>query len=1457
MYFLYLCLSIISVLTSFNVHANEYELVLEQALKSNSSKGDFPVTLFLEHDGTSFTTAKAVSFYYPFQSWESFDVDVSGLSLSGGSITGNIQTTVEGISLNTNVDAVILSDGFIEGRHHGSSDGMTCIGGIEGRESNALDFGNSYHASIFLQEAATTDQTGTVVVNIETNGSTVTNVTLTSAAISGSLYGSTIYGPHAPSFITPSGVVASQLAWFGDIYSYSVTGNTLTLTADTLYGDIQVEKFNEGVSEGNFTYTLNGKIVAGYYIGNYTETDPSSAVRTELASGNIAQAKDLPEASLAPIQREASQSGTGFLPPYFKDISQGDFVNRMQAAANWFSQSAYIGAFSSNAASSIMGASNSKQYDNEAENSYGGAMGNIMLSRLTDDPELKKYALQSAQRAGYWIQARGEGSYNKSLTYKGQLYTDVWRGLAYLELYLETGDVEWLENARQYAFMLEHLQTRMYDSVAMKTLEYFGNHTGGAWTYYGGESGDYLIGVTNSRNDRSRDWTPTQAAEYLYFLGKLRVEGGIDDYLHVEKKAYQWILANIEASGTGLHGTEAGAWYEANRDAMGPTQFLRYMLLYAQEKTDEDINTVLADIESKWSTWSHSTSDFTPGINAGGIARMQGTGQPETSTTLRMALVYMELYKIRGAAEYFSKAKSLIYSVLSRQNAFGYINGSGILFNSADAADNFTSRFNEEPAHPYSNFSAEALHLLNECYLDFSDLEGFGASSVIASLEADETRGEAPFTVNFDASQSRGNAVSYVWDFGDGNSSTSATPSHTYSTPGNYSVRLTVTDGTNLVYKEQLISVTEPLVLSEIDVVPVDRILAQNAEDVFDHKNYLMITESAQYKAKAIDQYGLPIEPQPTFTWDVNGNSTVDNTGYLEAQPTAGDNFNYEVSATADIGDGPVTGSSVFRVIGFSNNRYTGISVNFTKDDENIISHPDFTAGIIKLNGWNNIGEPSWGTQSISASVWDAEGVNSVSLSNSSVKGGINHSFPQLNSDVVMTAGEIIMKTDEPIVVSNIPASFQSTGYDVYVYELRRTETAGALSLSGDTVWVKGSTAEWDGSSYSRAIATTSADALAGDHTNYALFENLTHSQFDVHVSNIQGMQIVQRIDGMLDQTINFLPLSDKVKTDAPFRINAVASSGLPISYAVVSGPATITGDEVTLSGNTGTVVIQASQGGNADYNAATTVEQSFVVTKLNQDIVFQDIADKTISDSPFDVTASSSSALPITFQIVSGPASISGNTITLDGTAGLVVVKAIQSGNNDYKVAEKTRHFLVYNTDIQTQSISFDSIPDKQTNDDPFSITATATSGLSVSFSILSGPATVSGNTITLTGDPGEVTVRASQVGNGNYFAAPDVEQTFSVVLLSDKRILPVDMLRLDLYPNPASDMVIVAVPQELSLLKVFVYSVDGILLDSFEPIYTDRFLINVANYRNGMYLVKVFTDRGDQYIRRLIINK
>jgi PKD repeat protein len=62
-----------------------------------------------------------------------------------------------------------------------------------------------------------------------------------------------------------------------------------------------------------------------------------------------------------------------------------------------------------------------------------------------------------------------------------------------------------------------------------------------------------------------------------------------------------------------------------------------------------------------------------------------------------------------------------------------------------------------------------------------------------AFYTADILGGKAPLTVSF-LNRSFGEAVKYIWNFGDGKSSMEENPTHTYTSSGTYSVSLTVID---------------------------------------------------------------------------------------------------------------------------------------------------------------------------------------------------------------------------------------------------------------------------------------------------------------------------------------------------------------------------------------------------------------------------------------------------------------------------------------------------------------------------------------------------------------------------------------------------------------------------------------------------------------------------------------
>jgi len=156
---------------------------------------------------------------------------------------------------------------------------------------------------------------------------------------------------------------------------------------------------------------------------------------------------------------------------------------------------------------------------------------------------------------------------------------------------------------------------------------------------------------------------------------------------------------------------------------------------------------------------------------------------------------------------------------------------------------------------------------------------------------------------------------------------------------------------------------------------------------------------------------------------------------------------------------------------------------------------------------------------------------------------------------------------------------------------------------------------------------------------------------------------------GKDNQTISdFTPVPDVTFGVAPITLSAQSTSRLPVSFEVVQGPATITGNVLTITG-AGTVTIRAVQAGDAAYNAATAVTQTLNVAKASQTITFAPMEAKTYGDAPFTLAATSSAGLDITYTVVSGLATVSGNVLTLTG-AGQVVIRASQAGNANYLVA-------------------------------------------------------------------------------------------------------------------------------------------------------------------------------------------
>jgi hypothetical protein len=247
-------------------------------------------------------------------------------------------------------------------------------------------------------------------------------------------------------------------------------------------------------------------------------------------------------------------------------------------------------------------------------------------------------------------------------------------------------------------------------------------------------------------------------------------------------------------------------------------------------------------------------------------------------------------------------------------------------------------------------------------------------------------------------------------------------------------------------------------------------------------------------------------------------------------------------------------------------------------------------------------------------------------------------------------------------------------------------------------------------------------------------------------------------------QTITFTPPATQTYGAAPFALTATASSGLAVSFASTTPTVcTVSGSTVTLLSGGADCTIQASQAGNIDYKAATTVTASFLVHVEHQTITFATLPARTYGVSPFGISATASSGLPVSFaSTTTSVCTVSGSTVTLV-EVGTCTIKATQAGNNQYAVAAAVSQSFAVNKAAQT--ITFTPPATQTYGAAPFALTATASSGLTVSFaSTTPTVCTVSGSTVTLLSGGADCTIQASQAGNIDYKAATTVTGSFLV---------------------------------------------------------------------------------------------
>src|SRR5438270_13179092 len=321
--------------------------------------------------------------------------------------------------------------------------------------------------------------------------------------------------------------------------------------------------------------------------------------------------------------------------------------------------------------------------------------------------------------------------------------------------------------------------------------------------------------------------------------------------------------------------------------------------------------------------------------------------------------------------------------------------------------------------------------------------------------------------------------------------------------------------------------------------------------------------------------------------------------------------------------------------------------------------------------------------------------------------------------------------------------------------DLSATLTSGGTGVSGKTVsfTLNGNNAG-SGVTDGSGIVSVSAVSLTG--INAGSYPGGVAATFagDSGFTSSSGSNTLTVAKA--DQTIIFGVLADKIFGDADFTVSATASSTLAVTFAA-AGNCSVTGSTVHLTG-AGLCTITASQAGDGNFNAAPDVPQSFSISKSSQTITFGALANKNFGDPDFSVSATASSALAVTFA-ATGNCTVTGSTVHLTG-AGSCTITASQAGDGNFNPATDVPQSFTIAKGSQT--ITFGALANKNFGDPDFSVSATASSALAVTFGA-TGNCSVSGATVHLTG-AGTCTITASQAGDANFIPAADVPQPFSI---------------------------------------------------------------------------------------------
>ena len=227
------------------------------------------------------------------------------------------------------------------------------------------------------------------------------------------------------------------------------------------------------------------------------------------------------------------------------------------------------------------------------------------------------------------------------------------------------------------------------------------------------------------------------------------------------------------------------------------------------------------------------------------------------------------------------------------------------------------------------------------------------------------------------------------------------------------------------------------------------------------------------------------------------------------------------------------------------------------------------------------------------------------------------------------------------------------------------------------------------------------------------------------------------------------------------------------------------------------------------------TVLLGFAAGPTTQSITLGPLSSVTLGAAPFAISATASSGLAVSVSsVTSYVCSVSSGKVTVTAV-GTCAIVASQAGNATYAPAVTVTQSFTVNGAPQT--ITFAALSNQNLNSSPPALSATASSGLPVSFaSTTTEVCTVSGTTVTLV-SAGMCSITASQPGDSHYAAATPVIRTFTVLYTSSVQYL------ISTYAG-----VLPAAPTAATAINYPLPGVGGVAVDQFGNTYASSSSLN-----------------------------